>query len=174
MSRTSSLRLLRELGPLLAALVLSGRSGSAFAAEIGTMKVNQELDALATMGIDAMTMLVLPRLLAATMMMPVLTVMMDVAGLLGMTLVLAASGIPPVTVANQVAQAVVPLDLYGGLFKAALFGAAVAAIGCRAGLGTGVGPRAVGLSATSAVVGGIVPTVALDGLLAVLSYRLGL
>ena len=169
-----ALGLLRELGPLLAAVVLSGRSGSAFAAEIGTMKVNQELDALATMGIDAMTMLVLPRLLAATMMMPVLTVMMDVAGLLGMTLVLAASGIPAVTVANQVAQAVVPLDLYGGLFKAALFGAAVAAIGCRAGLGTGVGPRAVGLSATSAVVGGIVPTVALDGLLAVLSYRLGL
>jgi len=169
-----SLGLLRELGPLLTAVVLSGRSGSAFAAEIGTMKVNQELDAMATMGIDVMTMLVLPRLIAAVLIMPVLTVIMDLAGLLGMTLVLAASGIPPVAVGNQVAYAVVPLDFFGGLFKSALFGAAIAAIGCRAGLSTGVGPRAVGLSATAAVVGGIVAAIALDGLLAVLFYRLGL
>jgi phospholipid/cholesterol/gamma-HCH transport system permease protein len=97
-----SLGLLRELGPLLTAVVLSGRSGSAFAAEIGTMKVNQELDAMATMGIDAVTMLVLPRLLAAVLIMPVLTVVMELAGLLGMTLVLVASGIPPVAVGNQV------------------------------------------------------------------------
>jgi phospholipid/cholesterol/gamma-HCH transport system permease protein len=69
---------------------------------------------------------------------------------------------------------VVPLDVYGGLFKAALFGAAIAAIGCRAGLSTGVGPRAVGQSATAAVVGGIVAAIALDGLLAVLFYRLKL
>jgi phospholipid/cholesterol/gamma-HCH transport system permease protein len=169
-----ALGLLRELGPLLTAVVLAGRSGSAFAAEIGTMKVNQELDALATMGIDAMTMLVLPRLMAAMLMMPVLTVIMELAGLLGMTLVLTAGGIPPITIANQVSHAVVPADFYGGLFKAALFGAAVAAIGCRAGMATGVGPRAVGLSATSAVVGGIVAAIALDGVLAVLFYRLGL
>jgi len=169
-----ALGLLRELGPLLTAVVLAGRSGSAFAAEIGTMKVNEELDALATMGVDAMTMLVLPRLLAAMLVMPVLTVIMELSGLLGMTLVLTAGGIPPVTIANQVAHAVVPGDFYGGLFKAALFGAAVAAIGCRAGLATGIGPRAVGLSATSAVVGGIVAAIALDGMLAVLFYRLGL
>jgi phospholipid/cholesterol/gamma-HCH transport system permease protein len=169
-----ALGLVRELGPLLTAVVLSGRSGSAFAAEIGTMKVNQELDAMATMGIDAMTMLVLPRLVAATVMMPIMTVVMELAGLLGMTVVLTANGIPPVTVANQVAYALTPFDFYGGLFKAALFGAAVAAIGCRAGLATGVGPRAVGRSATSAVVGGIVASIALDGLLAVLTYRFGL
>ncbi len=169
-----ALGLLRELGPLLTAVVLAGRSGSAFAAEIGTMKVNEELDALATMGVDAMTMLVLPRLIAAMLVMPVLTVIMEFAGLLGMTLVLTAGGIPPITIANQVAHAVSPGDFYGGLCKAALFGAAVAAIGCRAGLATGVGPRAVGLSATSAVVGGIVAAIALDGVLAVLFYRLGL
>lgn len=169
-----ALGLLRELGPLLTAVVLAGRSGSAFAAEIGTMKVNEELDALATMGVDAMTMLVLPRLIAAMLVMPVLTVIMEFSGLLGMTLVLTAGGIPPVTIANQVAHAVSPSDFYGGLFKAALFGAAVAAIGCRAGLATGVGPRAVGLSATSAVVGGIVAAIALDGILAVLFFRLGL
>jgi phospholipid/cholesterol/gamma-HCH transport system permease protein len=169
-----ALGLLRELGPLLTAVVLAGRSGSAFAAEIGTMKVNQELDALTTMGIDAMTMLVLPRLLAAMLVMPVLTVVMELAGLLGMTLVLTAAGIPPVTIAGQVAYAVVPADFYGGLFKAALFGIAVAAIGCRAGLATGVGPRAVGLSATSAVVGGIVAAIALDGVMAILYFRLGM
>jgi len=73
-----------------------------------------------------------------------------------------------------VAYQVVPKDLYGGLFKAMVFGAAVAAIGCRSGMSTGVGPRAVGLSATSAVVGGIVATIVLDGLLAVVFYRLGL
>ncbi len=169
-----SLGLLRELGPLLTAVVLAGRSGSAFAAEIGTMKVNQELDALATMGVDAMTMLVLPRLLAAMAMMPVLTVVMELAGLLGMALVLTAGGIPAVAVVNQVANAVAPRDFYGGLFKAALFGAAVAAIGCRAGLATGLGPRAVGLSATSAVVGGIVAAIALDGGMAVIFFRLGI
>ena len=168
-----SLGLVRELGPLLTAMVLAGRSGSAFAAEIGTMKVNQELDALATMGVDAMTMLVLPRLLAATVMMPVLTVLMDFAGLFGMTLVLTGFGVPPVVVLHQVSSALVPLDFTGGLLKACLFGIAVAAIGCRAGLVTGVGPRAVGQSATSAVVGGIVATIMLDGVLAVLFNRLG-
>ncbi len=169
-----SLGLVRELGPLLTAVVLAGRSGSAFAAEIGTMKVNQELDALSAMGVDSMTMLVLPRLSAAVLMMPVLTVLMELAGLLGMTLVLTGSGIAPVMVMHQVALALRPRDLIGGLCKAVLFGAVVALIGCRAGLSTGVGPRSVGRSATSAVVGGIVATIALDGLMAVLFYRLGL
>lgn len=168
-----SLGLVRELGPLLTAMVLAGRSGSAFAAEIGTMKINQELDALTTMGVDTVTMLVLPRLLAVMLVMPVLTVLMDFAGLLGMTLVLTGFGIPPIVVSHQVAAAVVPLDFTGGLFKASLFGAAVAAIGCRSGLATGVGPRAVGQAATRAVVGGIVATVVLDGALAVLFNRLG-
>ena len=163
----------RELGPLLTAVVLAGRSGSAFAAEIGTMKVNQELDALTAMGVDRTTMLVLPRLVAAVLVMPVLTVLMELAALLGMILVLNGSGIAPVTVMHQVALAVTPLDFLGGLFKAVLFGSVVALIGCRVGLATGVGPRAVGFSATAAVVGGIVATVALDGLMALLFYRLG-
>ncbi|CAH2604257.1 STAS domain-containing protein [Rhodovastum atsumiense] len=169
-----AISLLRELGPLLAAVVLAGRSGSAFAAEIGTMKVNEEIDALTTMGVDPMTMLVLPRLSAAMLVMPVLTVLLELAGLVGMTLVLVASGIPLVAVGNQVAQWVRPQDFYGGLAKAVVFGAVVAAIGCRAGLAAGVGPRAVGQAATAAVVGGIVATIVLDGVFAVLFYRLGL
>jgi phospholipid/cholesterol/gamma-HCH transport system permease protein len=138
------------------------------------MKVNQELDALVTMGISPMTFLVWPRMAAAILVMPALTVAMEVAGLIGMTIVLVAAGIPQAAIAHQVAYWVRRRDLFGGLAKAAVYGAVVAAIGCREGLATGVGPRAVGESATAAVVGGIVATVMLDGLFAVTFYRLGL
>jgi phospholipid/cholesterol/gamma-HCH transport system permease protein len=169
-----AISLLRELGPLLAAVILAGRTGSAFAAEIGTMKVNEEIDALVTMGLDPMTMLVLPRMIAAMLVMPIMTLTLDIAGLLGMTTVMRGFGFPLITIARQVQNWVTPADLYGGVFKAVCFGMAVAAIGCRAGLGTGVGPRAVGLSATAAVVGGIVATIALDGVFALIFYRLHL
>jgi phospholipid/cholesterol/gamma-HCH transport system permease protein len=169
-----AISLLRELGPLLAAVILAGRTGSAFAAEIGTMKVNEELDALKTMGLDAMTMLVLPRMFAAMLVMPVMTLTLDIAGMLGMATVMRGFGYPMVAITRQVQVWVSAGDLYGGLFKAVCFGMAVAAIGCRAGLGTGVGPRAVGLSATAAVVGGIVVTVVLDGVFALIFYRLNL
>ena len=169
-----ALSLVRELGPLLAAVILAGRTGSAFAAEIGTMKVNEEVDALITMGLDPMTMLVLPRIIAAMLVMPVMTLTLDLAGMLGMATVLRGFGFPLVTIAMQVQNWVTTHDVYGGLFKAVCFGMAVAAIGCRAGLGTGVGPRAVGLSTTAAVVGGIVAAIVLDGLFALIFYRLDL
>ena len=166
---------MRELGPLLAAVILAGRTGSAFAAEIGTMKVNEEIDALITMGLDPMTMLVLPRMIAAMLVMPV-----HDAGARSRRaarhgdgdarLRLSAGGdrASGAELGDHAATCI------GGLFKAVCFGVAVAAIGCRAGLGTGVGPRAVGLSATAAVVGGIVATIALDGLFALIFYRLSL
>jgi len=166
--------LVRELGPLLSAVILAGRTGSAFAAEIGTMKVNQELDALVTMGIDPMTMLVLPRLIAVMLVLPALALALDIAGLFGMATVLRGFGFPTVTIVHQVQIAANSTYVFGGLFKAVCFGAAIAAIGCRAGLATGNGPRAVGLSATAAVVGGIIAAIALDGLLALLFYRLSL
>jgi len=169
-----ALSLIRELGPLLAAVILSGRTGSAFAAEIGTMKVNEEVDALITMGLDPMTMLVLPRIIAAMLVMPVMTLTLDIAGMLGMATVMRGFGFPLVTIARQIQNWVTAQDMYGGLLKSVWFGIAVAAIGCRAGLGTGVGPRAVGLSTTAAVVGGIVATIALDGLFALIFYRLNL
>ncbi|HLB99633.1 MAG TPA: ABC transporter permease [Acetobacteraceae bacterium] len=166
--------LLRELGALLSAVILAGRTGSAFAAEIGTMKVNQELDALVTMGLDPMTMLVLPRLIAVMLVLPALALVLDITGLLGMTAVMHGFGFPVVTIMHQVQGAATISDLLGGLFKAVCFGAAIAAIGCRAGLSTGHGPRAVGLSATAAVVGAIISTIVLDGALAVMFYRLNL
>lgn len=167
------LSLLRELGPLLTAVILAGRTGSAFAAELGTMKVNEELAALEVLGLSPMTMLVLPRLVAAVLVMPVLTLMLELAGLCGMLVVMLAFGFPVSAVVTQLSRAVHAHDLWGGLFKAACFGAAVAGIGCRAGLATGIGPRAVGRSATAAVVGGIVAAVVLDGLFAVVFYRIG-
>ncbi len=167
------LSLLRELGPLLAAVILAGRTGSAFAAELGTMRVNEEVAALEVMGISPMTMLVLPRLLAAVLVIPVLTLFLELAGLLGMLTVMLAFGFAPAAVGSQLLRAVHGRDLWGGLFKVVCFGAAVAGIGCRAGLGAGTDPRAVGRAATAAVVGGIVATVALDGVFAVLFYRLG-
>ena len=169
-----ALSLLRELGPLLAAVVLSGRTGSAFAAELGTMKVNEELAALETMGISPVTMLVLPRLAAAVAVMPILTLFLELSGLLGMLTVMLGFGYSPSAVSTQLLRAVHAHDLWGGLFKAVCFGAAIAGIGCRAGLATGIGPRAVGQSATAAVVGGIVVTVMLDGVFAVTYFRLAI
>lgn len=166
--------LLRELGPLLAGVVLAGRTGSAFAAELGTMTVNEEVDALKIMGVDAGAMLVLPRLVAATLAMPVLALLMNLAGLAGMTLIMGTLGYPWAAVQSQLQQWLSLQDLLGGLFKAACFGLAIAAIGCRAGLSAGRGPRAVGDAATAAVVGGIVAIVAMDGIFAVLFFRLGI
>ncbi|MFT8243740.1 ABC transporter permease [Roseomonas sp. BN140053] len=172
--RLVGISLLRELGPLLAGVILAGRTGSAFAAELGTMTVNEEIDALRIMGIDPMVLLVLPRLLAATLAMPVMALLMDLAGLLGMTGVMMSLGYPAVLVRTQLLSGVGLGDLWQGLVKAAVFGLVIAGIGCRAGLAAGRGPRAVGDAATSAVVGGIVAIVVLDGLFAVIFYRLGI
>ncbi|MBR0654250.1 MlaE family ABC transporter permease [Plastoroseomonas arctica] len=166
--------LLRELGPLMAAIIMSGRTGSAYAAELGTMVVNEEVDALRIMGVDAIAMLVLPRIMAACLAMPVLALVMDLTGLIGMTGVMAALGFPFVAVTSQLKQWLSLKDLLGGLFKAAVFGAAIGLIGCRAGLSAARGPRAVGDAATGAVVGGIVAIIILDGVFAILFYRLGL
>jgi phospholipid/cholesterol/gamma-HCH transport system permease protein len=165
--------LLRELGPLMAAVILAGRTGSAYAAELGTMTVNEEVDALRIMGIDPIAWLVLPRLLAAMLVMPVLALLMNLAGLLGMSVVMGTLGFPLVAVVRQLQAWVHLKDLVGGLAKAAAFGLAIGLVGCRAGLGAGRGPRAVGDAATSAVVGGIVSIVLLDGIFAVLFFRLG-
>ncbi len=167
-----SISVLRELGALLAAVIVAGRTGSAYAAEIGTMKVNQELDALLTMGLDAMTFLVLPRVIAVVLVMPALTLALDLAALAGMTVAMRAFGFPLAAVLHEVAQFATLRDALDGLGKALAFAAANAAIGCAAGLAAGNGPRAVGEAATRAVVGGIVATIVIDGLFAVILYRL--
>lgn len=169
-----AISLFRELGPLMCAVILAGRTGSAFAAELGTMQVNEEIAALRTMGIDPATRLALPRMASVMLVMPVLTIAMDVSGLVGMAAVLVSSGYPLAEVSSHVLNATKMRFFVLGLVKSVVFGAIVSLIGCRAGLTAGFGPRAVGEAATSAVVGGIVATIVFDGIFAVLTYRLGI
>jgi phospholipid/cholesterol/gamma-HCH transport system permease protein len=156
----------------MTAIILAGRSGSAFAAEIGTMKVNEEIDALITMGLDPVRFLVVPRLLAGFLLCPLLTVLADLIGLLGGALVMRTFDVPAVTYFQQVQSAADVGDLLGGVAKAFVFGLLVAGVGCLHGLKTGQGPSAVGESTTRAVVGGIILIVATDGVFAVLFYVL--
>lgn len=168
------LAMLREMGPLITAIILAGRSGSAFAAELGTMKVREEIDALRTMGLEPVRFLVLPRVIAAVAMTPVLTVFANLFGLMGGAIVMRSLGYPLVTYVNQVLSAVTVGDLMGGLLKSFVYGVVVAAIGCLRGLETKTGASAVGQSTTSAVVSGIVLIAIVDGLFAVVFYALGL
>lgn len=160
--------MLRELGALMTAIVFAGRTGAAFAAQIGTQKVNEEVNAILTYGLDPVHFLVLPRLLAAVLVVPLLTVLADVVGLFGGALVLASFNIGFVQFYNHLLGAVDAEDFIVGIIKAAMFGLTIAAIGCERGLATGAGATSVGLSATSAVVTSIVWIVVLDGLFTVM------
>lgn len=162
--------LFRELGPLITAIILAGRSGSAFAAEIGTMKVNEELDALTTMGLPPVRFLVLPRVVAAVCAMPVLTIFAELAGLLGGSLVLQLMDVPTVVFWEHVTSVSTLFMIVFGLAKGALFGFLVGLVGCGAGMQTKATADGVGVAATSAVVGGIVAIAVSDGVLAVLCY----
>ena len=165
---------LRELGPLMTAIIVAGRTGSAFAAELGTMKVNEEIDAFTTMGLDPVRFLVVPRVLAATLMTPLLAIFANLAGLMGGAVVMMGIGFPLVTYANRVAEAVSSIDLVSGLFKALVFGLLISMAGCLCGLRTGEGASAVGRSATRAVVSSIVMIVIADGIFAVAFYYMGI
>lgn len=167
------LSMLRELGPLMTAIILAGRSGSAFAAELGTMKVREEIDALKTMGLDPVRFLIVPRVVAAVFMTPLLTVFANLVGLMGGAVVMLSLGFPLVTYFHQIQYAVTYGSLVGGLLKAFVFGVLVAGIGCLRGLQTGSGATAVGESTTSAVVSGIVLIAITDGIFSVVYYYLG-
>lgn len=163
-----AIALFRELGPIITAIILAGRTGSAFAAEIGTMKVDEELDALTTMGLPPVRFLVLPRVMAAALAMPILTVFAEIAGLVGGALVLETLRVPSAVYWQHVtASSDVPMILFG-LAKGLGFGLLVGLIGCAAGMQTRATADGVGHAATSAVVGSIVAIAVADGLLAVL------
>lgn len=166
--------LFRELGPLITAFILASRSGSAFAAELGTMKVNEEVDALITMGVDPVQFLALPRLVAAVCVTPLLTMFNMLFGLIGCGMVMRSFGFPVTAYINEIQEAASLGDLFGGLVKTFVFGALIAGIGCLRGLQTGNSPSAVGDSATRAVVSGIVAIVVADGVFAVAYYYLGI
>jgi len=166
------LSILRELGPLMTAILLAGRSGAAFAAEIGTMKVNEELNALTTMGLDPVRFLVVTRILAALLMMPLLTLFADLIGILGGALTMITFNIPIVSFLHEVDSLVDVKDLVAGLAKAPVFAIIIAGVGCLRGLQTQTGASAVGISATRAVVSSIVLLVVVDGIYAFVYYLL--
>jgi phospholipid/cholesterol/gamma-HCH transport system permease protein len=164
----------RELGPLVAAIVVIGRSGSAFAAEIGSMRVTEELDALKTMALDPVSFLVTPKLAAMIVMMPCLTIWSDLMGILGGALFGVAGGgftFGGYLIATRESLAV--RDVTTGLIKSLVFGIVITAVGCYEGFSTGAGAEEVGRSTTSAVVVSILLVVLIDLAFTFLFYAAG-
>jgi phospholipid/cholesterol/gamma-HCH transport system permease protein len=167
--------MVREMGAMMTAIVIAGRTGAAYAAQLGTMKVTQEIDALTTMGISPLEFLVLPRMLALCLMMPLLCLYADFVGILGGAAVgVGMLKLPLLVYYNQTAHAVHISDLIGGVFKASVYGVLVAISGCLRGVQCGNSSSAVGDAATSAVVTGIVFIITACGLFSVIFYVLGI
>src|SRR5579864_8793830 len=153
----------RELGPLMTAIMVIGRSGSAFAAEIGTMKVNEEIDALETMALEPVHFLVVPKFLAMILMMPCLTTWADFMGVLGGGFFgVTNAGFTWASYFRETLNAIVLRDVVTGLIKSVMFGLVITAVGCQEGFETGLGAEEVGRSTTSAVVKSIFLVVAVD------------
>ena len=165
---------MRELGVLMTAIMVAGRSGSAFAAQLGTMKLTEEVDAMRTIGVSPMEALILPRVLASIVMMPLLGFYAGIAALFGgMVFCWAGLGIPPLTYVQRI-QEVVPLtDVLIGLIKAPVFGAIVAIAGCYNGMQVKDNAEQVGQRTTDAVVQGIFLVIVLDAFFAVFFTSLG-
>jgi len=167
--------MVREMGAMMTAILMAGRTGAAFAAQIGTMKVTQEIDAFTTLGLSPLEFLVLPRTVALILMMPLLCVYADVVGIAGG----AAIGVGMLdlswtTYVQQTVHAVSMRDLAGGVFKSGVYGVLIALAGCLRGLQSGTSSSAVGDAATSAVVSGIVAIIVACGVFAVVFYVLGI
>ncbi|HEV3200765.1 MAG TPA: ABC transporter permease [Bryobacteraceae bacterium] len=153
----------RELGPLITAIVVIGRSGSAFAAEIGTMRVTEELDALETMALDPVAFLVVPKFLAMAVMLPCLAIWADLMGILGGSLFGVAGGgytFGGYMLATR--DALLLRDITSGVIKSLVFGLVITAVGCHEGFTTGSGAEEVGRSTTSAVVISILLVIVID------------
>ena len=165
----------RDMGPIMAAIIMAGRTGAAFAAQLGTMTVNEEIDALRTMGIDPMEYLVLPRMLALMLMMPLLALYATALGIVGGLLVsVAALDVGLREYLLQTQKALSYEDFAGGLLKASLYGVIVALSGCLRGMQCGRSAAAVGEATTSAVVTGIVFIIVACGLLTIVYDVVGI
>jgi len=166
---------LREMGVLITAIVVAGRSGSAFAAQIGTMKVNLEVDAMRTIGLDPMALLVLPRMVALLITLPLLAFYADVMGVLGgAVMALFVLDISFARFADQLQSAVSLTTLLIGLVKAPVFGFVIALVGCFQGLQVSSDAESVGLHTTRAVVASIFLVIVLDALFSILFSIIGI
>jgi len=163
--------MVRELGPILTAIIIAGRSGSAFAAEIGTMKVNEEVDALVTMGFNPTRFLALPKVLAAMLVVPILTLYSDVFGILG-GLMVGVMGFDLTAFAylQQTVKSIDIFDVVTSLVKSVVFAVLIAGIGCQRGFRVRGGAESVGLYTTSAVVAGLFLIIIADSLFAIILY----
>lgn len=164
----------REMGPLVTSILLAARSGSAFAAEIGTMKINEELDALTTMGLSPMRFLVVPKIIATMFVVPLMIMFFNLASLVGGAVVMLSMGYPLVTFTSRVFSYLDYGDFWSGMGKGLVFSFLVAGVGCLRGIQTRSGASAVGLSTTSAVVSGIILIAFADGIFAMAFYYLGI
>jgi phospholipid/cholesterol/gamma-HCH transport system permease protein len=166
---------LREMGVLITAIMVAGRSGSAFTAEIGVMKMREEVDALKVMGIDSMQVLVVPRLIGLVIALPLLAFFADMMGLLGGGLIsLSLLDISPLQYLERVKKAVDGWDLFVGLFKAPIFAFFIGVIGCMHGLRVTGSAESVGQETTRAVVKAIFLVIVLDAWFSILFEQLGI
>ena len=167
--------IVRELGAIMAGVVMAGRTGASFAAELGTMEVNEETDALKTLGISPVDFLVLPRILALTVMMPLLCIYADFVGLLGgMVVGVLMLGVDARLYLNETMHAVGMNDFWIGVFMSLVFGILVSMAGCLRGSRCGRSASSVGIATTSAVVTSIVSIVVATSIITVLCSVLGL
>ena len=165
----------RDMGAMMTAIIMAGRTGAAFAAQLGSMKVTQEIDALTTMGVSPLEFLVLPRVLALFLMMPLLCIYSDCLGVAGGAFVSATMlHIPLGMYLRETKAAVTLTDIFGGVFKAAVYGIIIAVAGCLRGFQCGNSSSAVGDAATEAVVTGIVYVIVACGMFAFVFNVLGI
>jgi phospholipid/cholesterol/gamma-HCH transport system permease protein len=166
--------MVRVMGAIMTGIIMAGRTGAAFAAQLGTMQVNEEIDALKTLGISPMEFLVLPRMLALTLMMPLLCLYADLMGILGGLIVgVGMLDLSAVEYFNQTKASVTLTYFWIGLFHSAVFGVLVALAGCLRGLQCGRSASAVGDAATSAVVTGIVSIIVATAIITIMCNVLG-
>ena len=166
-----NISLVKELGPVLAATMLAGRVGSSMSAELGTMRVTEQIDALISMAVDPIQYLIVPRVFAGIIMLPILTMFFDIIGFAGSYLVgVVMLGISHGTFVGKTQWLVDPIDIYGGLIKSAFFGGIITMIGCYKGFNAEGGARGVGEATTSAVVASFVAILVLDYFLTVVIF----
>ncbi|MDD3444975.1 MAG: MlaE family lipid ABC transporter permease subunit [Zavarzinia sp.] len=166
---------LRELGILLAAIVISGRSGSSFTAQIGSMKLNEEVDAMRTLGLDPIEVLVVPRVLALMIMLPGLAFFADLMGLLGgMLMSWGVLGIPPDVFMSRLANAVTWKTFFVGVVKAPFFAVTIAVVGCLEGLQVEGSSESVGRRTTQSVVKSIFLVIVLDAIFSIFFATIGI
>lgn len=168
---TVALALTRELAPVFTGLMVSGRVGSSIATEIGTMGVTEQIDALRSMAVNPVQYLVSPRLLSAVLMMPVLTLLFSLVGLIGAWVVAVIGlGLDEGVFRRRIIDVVVPWDVWSGLIKSALFGLVIVAIACHAGYTASGGARGVGMATTRAVVYSSIGVLVCDYFMTVLMF----